>query len=179
MKRGNSFIYIANPSRIRTHLSERLDPKVQRRLPKPHLSLSSSHRWTCVGLLSARHLSRSGRGRPCKPRLTWFLQRLCPFVCISPAICSWPLPFFPSLSVGSPTHRMESNCWFSTGLHLCLQALPTFHGHSYLDVCLHQWPRFFEYSSFFSLLTLSLISRSFHQYFNSAKPTMLTNRLAH
>lgn len=84
-----------------------------------------------------------------------------------------------SLWVPPLTHRMESNCWFSTGLHLCLQALPTFHGHSYLDVCLHQWPRFFEYSSFFSLLTLSLISRSFHQYFNSAKPTMLTNRLAH
>ena len=106
-----------------------------------------------------------------------------------------PLPFclhltLPSVPGPSPsslaslwvpllTHRMESNGWFSTGLHLCLQALPTFHGHSYLDMCLHQWPRFFEYSSFFSLLTLSLISRSFHQYFNSAKPTMLTNRFAH
>lgn len=125
MKRGNSFISIVNSSRIRTHLSERLDPRVQRWPPEPHRSLSSSHRWTCVVFLSACHLSQSGRGRKaltsqCSACHRIDLQTTSRLISPAPltfcqlshpaphsAICSWSLPFLPSLSMGSPTHSLH------------------------------------------------------------------------
>lgn len=104
MKRGNSFIYIANPSRIRTHLSERLDPKVQRRLPKPTspcLPVTGEPVWgfclhtifpSQAGADPANHISPD------------FSNAFALLSASHPAVCSWPLPFLPSLSVGSPTH---------------------------------------------------------------------------
>ena len=98
MKRGNSFIYIANPSRIRTHLSERLDPKVQRRLPKPTspcLPVTGEPVWgfclhtifpSQAGADPANHISLD------------FSNAFALLSASHPAVCSWPLPFLLRIS---------------------------------------------------------------------------------